>query len=162
MSIDLNYRKKLWNYGVIPPEVMRGLVAKADVVVANEEDIQKCLGMESSAAGDKPGSIHAEAYKALTDAVREAFPNLGAVAVTLRESRSADRNGWSVVLNGASGFIVSRSYDIDDIVDRVGGTASPPDWSTACSISRLTRPRPWSSPWPLPPSSIQSPETSTW
>jgi 2-dehydro-3-deoxygluconokinase len=43
------------------------------------------------------------------------------VAVTLRESRSADRNGWSAVLNGAGGFIVSRSYDIDDIVDRVGG-----------------------------------------
>ena len=121
VSIDLNYRKKLWNYGVTPPEVMRPLVAKADVVVANEEDIQKCLGMESSAEGDKPGSIHAEAYRALTDTVREAFPNLSAVAVTLRESRSADRNGWSAVLNGAGGFIVSRSYEIDDIVDRVGG-----------------------------------------
>ena len=42
VSIDLNYRKKLWNYGVTPPEVMRPLVAKADVVVANEDDIQKC------------------------------------------------------------------------------------------------------------------------
>jgi 2-dehydro-3-deoxygluconokinase len=121
VSIDLNYRKKLWNYGVTPPEVMRALVAKADVVIANEEDIQKCLGMESSAAGELPGSIHADAYRVLTEKVREAFPNLSAVAVTLRESRSADRNGWSAVLNSNSGFLVSRSYDIDDIVDRVGG-----------------------------------------
>jgi 2-dehydro-3-deoxygluconokinase len=121
VSIDLNYRKKLWNYGVTPPEVMRGLVAKADVVIANEEDIQKCLGMESTAAPDKQGSLQVETYRALTDTVRNAFPNLGTVAVTLRESRSADRNGWSAVLNGAGGFIVSRSYDIDDIVDRVGG-----------------------------------------
>lgn len=121
VSIDLNYRKKLWNYGATPPEVMRGLVALADVVVANEEDIQKCLGLESSAAGEHPDSLHVEAYRTLTDAVRAAYPNLEAVAVTLRESRSADRNGWSAVLNGASGFIASRSYEIDDIVDRVGG-----------------------------------------
>jgi 2-dehydro-3-deoxygluconokinase len=64
VSIDLNYRKKLWNYGVTPPEVMRGLVAKADVVIANEEDIQKCLGMESTAAPDKQGSLQVETYRA--------------------------------------------------------------------------------------------------
>jgi 2-dehydro-3-deoxygluconokinase len=43
------------------------------------------------------------------------------VAITLRESRSADRNGWSAVLSGKNGFWRSKKYDIDDIVDRVGG-----------------------------------------
>ena len=47
VSIDLNYRKKLWNYGKKAPEVMRELVKYADVVIANEEDIQKCLGIEA-------------------------------------------------------------------------------------------------------------------
>jgi len=46
VSIDLNYRKKLWNYGKKAPEVMRGLAAHADIVVANEEDVQMCLGIE--------------------------------------------------------------------------------------------------------------------
>jgi 2-dehydro-3-deoxygluconokinase len=100
---------------------MRGLVSEADVVIANEEDIQKCLGLESSANGNEPGSVTVDAYRDLTDRVRTAFPRLSAVAVTLRESRSADRNGWSAVLNGKDGFRASRSYDIDDIVDRVGG-----------------------------------------
>ncbi len=116
-SLDLNYRKKLWNYGKKPTEVMPELVRHVDVLVANEEDIQMALGLEVEAGHGTP----IEVYRALTLRVREAYPNLKAVAVTLRDSRSADRNGWSAVLSTAEGFLVSRSYEIDDIVDRVGG-----------------------------------------
>ena len=121
VSFDLNYRKKLWNYGKKAPEVMSELVKHVDVVVANEEDIQMCLGIEPDGVDVSGGHVSAEAYRGLTRKVKKAYPNLSVVAVTLRASRSADRNGWSSVLDGQKGFFTSRDYDIDDIVDRVGG-----------------------------------------
>ena len=121
VSIDLNYRKKLWNYGKKASEVMRELVKYADVIVANEEDVQKCLGIEASGVDVALGELDTAAYEKLALAVKKEFPNLSRIAITLRESRSADRNGWSAVLSGKSGFYVSRKYDIDDIIDRVGG-----------------------------------------
>ena len=121
VSFDLNYRKKLWNYGKKAPEVMSELVKHVDVVVANEEDIQMCLGIEPDGVDVSGGHVSAEAYRGLTRKVKKAYPNLSVVAVTLRASRSADRNGWSAVLDGQKGFFTSRDYDIDDIVDRVGG-----------------------------------------
>jgi 2-dehydro-3-deoxygluconokinase len=93
----------------------------ADVIVANEEDIQMCLGMEAAGIDVSKGEVGQENYRDLAIAVKKDFPNVGVVAITLRKSRSADSNGWSAVLHGASGFQASRSYDIDDIVDRVGG-----------------------------------------
>jgi 2-dehydro-3-deoxygluconokinase len=121
VSIDLNFRKKLWNYGKRAAEVMRPLAALADVLVANEEDVQNCLGIAIEGADPDAGEVPAEAYAALAQKVRSAYPNLSALAITLRQSRSADSNGWSAILSGASGCIHSRVYSIDDIVDRVGG-----------------------------------------
>jgi len=120
VSIDLNYRKKLWNYGKKAPEVMRTLVKHADVVVANEEDIQMCLGIEADVDVTK-GQLSDEVYRQLAAKVQAMFPNVSHVAITLRESISADRNGWRAVLAGKQGFFTSRHYVIDDIVDRVGG-----------------------------------------
>lgn len=120
VSIDLNFRKKLWNYGAKAPDVMRALVRLADVLIANEEDIQQGLGLRADA---DPGAsrISASAYQALAARTRAEYPNLDMVAITLRESLSADRNGWSAVLDGREGFRQSRKYALDDIVDRVGG-----------------------------------------
>jgi len=120
VSIDLNYRKKLWNYGVKATEVMTGLAGLADVLIANEEDIQLALGIqaEAPAAG---GAVDTGAYQALAAAARARFPGLRIVAITLRESFSADRNQWSAVLDGREGFRRSRPYPLEDIVDRVGG-----------------------------------------
>lgn len=56
----------------------------------------------------------------MQDVLRE-FPNLKVIAITLRESVSADINGWSACLNDRERFYISRKYDIKDIVDRVGG-----------------------------------------
>lgn len=120
ISIDLNYRKKLWNYGVKAPEVMRPLAALADVLIANEEDIQ--LGLGITAAADPVAShVAARAYQALAARTKAEFPNLEIVAITLRQSFSADRNGWSAVMDGHEGFRQSRPYALEDIVDRVGG-----------------------------------------
>ena len=119
-SIDLNYRAKLWNYGTSAPEVMRPLMEHVDVAIGNEEDAQQSLGLEVS-ADVTSGKLDHSAYEALTQRVLDAFPGLSAVSITLRESRSADINGWSACLRDASGFYLSQRFDIHDIVDRVGG-----------------------------------------
>lgn len=120
VSIDLNYRKKLWKYGKKAPEVMRELTKYADVIIANEEDVQKCLGIEST-ADVTSGKLDVNSYKKLAEEVKNQFPNVSIVAITLRESHSADYNGWSAVISGKEGFFVSRKYEIKNIVDRVGG-----------------------------------------
>jgi len=120
VSIDLNYRRKLWKWGKTAVEVMRELTTYADVIIANEEDIQKCLGIEAN-VDVTSGELDTNVYKTLTEEVKKQFPNISVIGVTLRESRSADVNGWSAALNGKTGFYLSRSYEITDIVDRVGG-----------------------------------------
>lgn len=123
VSVDLNYRKKLWNYGVKAPEMMGKLAELADVIIANEEDLQLGLGIQpkDGLADPSKGRVGVDAYKPLAQAAKDKYPNVEVVAVTLRESKSADRNGWSAVLLGSSGFRASRSYELEDIVDRVGG-----------------------------------------
>jgi len=119
-SIDLNYRAKLWKYGKRAPQVMRGLMQHVDIAIGNEEDCQQSLGMEAP-ADVTSGRLEHSVYEDLTHRVMETFPGLSAVAVTLRESRSADINGWSACMRDADGFYVGQQYDIHDIVDRVGG-----------------------------------------
>jgi len=67
------------------------------------------------------GSLDRAQYEKLTAKVLDEYANLKAIAITLRESRSASHNGWSACLNDRKEFLVSRSYDITHIVDRVGG-----------------------------------------
>ena len=120
VSLDLNYRKNLWKYGVDAKEVMTVLTSYSDIIIANEEDCQKSLGLkcESNVEG---GKLDQDDYKRLSDALLEKFPNVKTVAITLRESKSADINFWAAALNNRSEFIVSRKYEMYDIVDRVGG-----------------------------------------
>ena len=120
VSCDLNYRAKLWKYGKSAPEVMRELVHLTDVAIANEEDCQKSLGIAADADVNS-GELDLDQYRILSGKVLEAFPNLKAIAITLRESKNADSNGWSACLNTRDAFLVSRRYEINDIVDRVGG-----------------------------------------
>ncbi len=119
VSCDLNFRKKLWKYGKTAPEVMGDLLQYVDVAVGNEEDCQKSLGIESAAEVES-GTLDVEKYRDLTGKVLDRFPNLKKIAITMRESYSADHNGWSAVLNNRGEFFVSKKYDIRDIVDRVG------------------------------------------
>ena len=99
---------------------MRQLVAYATVGIANEEDCQKALGIEVD-VDVKSGELEHDKYRALAERVLKEFPNLEKQVITLRESHSADRNGWSAVLYNRRDFLTSRHYDITDIVDRVGG-----------------------------------------
>ena len=120
VSCDLNYRKNLWKYGKKPSEMMPGLLKFVDVAIANEEDCQMSLGIHSD-VDVHSGQLEHAAYESLTGKVLREYPNLKSVAITLRESYSADRNGWSACINDRENFTVSRRYEITDIVDRVGG-----------------------------------------
>ncbi len=119
VSCDLNFRKKLWKYGKTAPEVMTDLMQYVDVAVGNEEDCQKSLGMKADMKIES-GKLEVEKYQELTERALERFPNLNRIAITMRESHSADHNGWSAVLNNGKEFFVSKRYEIRDIVDRVG------------------------------------------
>jgi 2-dehydro-3-deoxygluconokinase len=119
VSCDYNYRKNLWQYGRSAPEVMRELVKHVTVGIANEEDCQKSLGIDVD-VDVHTGELETEKYRTLAERVLEAFPNLEKQAITLRESRSADVNGWSACLHNGKDFFVSKHYEITDIVDRVG------------------------------------------
>ena len=120
VSCDFNFRGKLWKYGKSAPEVMTELVRYVDVGIANEEDCQKSLGI-SAGVDVKAGKLDPARYEALSAKVLAEYPDMDMIAITLRESHSADRNGWSACLRDSQGFRLSRRYEITDIVDRVGG-----------------------------------------
>jgi 2-dehydro-3-deoxygluconokinase len=119
VSCDYNYRKNLWRYGKKAPEVMREIVQHVQVGIANEEDCQKALGIEST-VDVRSGALDEERYRTIAQRVLDTFPSLEKQVITLRESHSADRNGWSAVLLNRSYFAQSAKYEITDIVDRVG------------------------------------------
>lgn len=120
VSCDLNFRKNLWKYGKSAPEVMGELVKYTDIVIGNEEDCQKSLGIKVDVDVES-GRLQTERYRELTDRVLNLYPNIKKIAITLRESHSANYNGWSAVLNNREEFIISKKYEINNIIDRVGG-----------------------------------------
>ena len=120
VSCDLNYRKNLWKYGRTAVEVMRELTQFVDVAIANEEDCQMALGIQTD-VDVHSGKLDREQYRGLAEKVMNQFPNLKMIAITLRESFSASHNGWSACLADGREFLTSRHYDITHIVDRVGG-----------------------------------------
>ncbi len=120
VSVDLNYRKKLWT----PEEaasVMRPLMKYVDVCIGNEEDAEKCLGFRPE-ADVEAGVTDAGGYKDVFTAMAGEF-GFKYVASTLRESFSASHNGWKALIYDGSKkeFYASRRYDIEPITDRVGG-----------------------------------------
>ena len=120
ISLDLNYRAKLWSKERAQ-SVMRPLTAMVDVVIANEEDIQACLGLEVRDADVTAGRLDVSGYRDVAIRVEKEF-GVAQVAITLRESHSASRNGWSAVLydGPGGGFFEGPRYDVT-IVDRIGG-----------------------------------------
>lgn len=120
VSCDLNYRKKLWQYGVAATVVMRELAAYVDLTIANEEDVQNALGITTD-VNVESGTLPYEKYQALSSMVLDAYPNMKMIAITLRESKSADWNGWAACLNDREHFYTSKRYEIRDIIDRIGG-----------------------------------------
>jgi 2-dehydro-3-deoxygluconokinase len=120
VSCDLNYRKNLWKWGTPAVDVMGQLARHVDIAIANEEDVQMALGIQAD-VDVHSGKLDTAQYEKLAEKVLSAYPNLQALAISLRESHSASHNGWSACLHDRKQFMLSRNYDITHIVDRVGG-----------------------------------------
>jgi 2-dehydro-3-deoxygluconokinase len=91
-----------------------------DIAIANEEDCQKSLGIAASVDVES-GSLDTDKYKSIGDMILAQYPQMKMIAITLRESKSADINGWAACLNDRNSFLLSKRYEIRDIIDRVGG-----------------------------------------
>jgi len=118
ISVDLNYRKKLWTQAQAQ-QTMRPLMRDVDVVIANEEDLQCVLGIDVEGTDVTSGALNVAAYRSAAERVtRELGPSM--VAITLRESLSASDNGWSAVLWDGKTMHQSQHYNVR-LVDRIGG-----------------------------------------
>ena len=104
VSCDLNFRKKLWNWqpgtGTVDlaRETMRGLMPFINVVIANEEDCDLCLGIQAGETDVESGQLNVDAYQSVARQIVSEFPNVNTVAITLRESLSASHNNWGAML----------------------------------------------------------------
>ncbi|MEA5017342.1 MAG: sugar kinase [Erysipelotrichaceae bacterium] len=117
VSCDLNFRKKLWTKEKAQ-SIMRPLMSYVDVCIGNEEDMELCLGFKPQ-ANIEDGVTEATGYYDVFKAIYKEF-NFNLVVSTLRESFSADHNGWKALLYDGNEFYTSARYDIKMIVDRVG------------------------------------------
>ena len=136
VSCDLNFRKKLWRWKAGTPavtlarETMRALVPFVDLVIANEEDADMCLGIQAPESNVEAGQLHLEGYEAVARQIVRQFPNVSRVAITLRESISASHNNWGALLYDVGSDTVHfaptgtrgeyEPYEIRNVVDRVG------------------------------------------
>ena len=118
VSVDLNCRKTLWT-SEKAISVMRPLMKYVDVCIGNEEDAELCLGFRPDADVES-GSTDAEGYKGIFEAMMKEF-GFKYVVSTLRESFSASHNGWKAMIYDGKEFYQSKRYDINPIIDRVGG-----------------------------------------
>lgn len=122
VSCDLNYRKKLWNYGKKSEEIMEPLVAGTDIILGNEEDAAEHFGIHPKDVDVTKGdTIDAKAYLSVCEQMTKRFPRAKKIITTLRGSISASHNTWSGVLYNGKELFYAPTYQITHIVDRVGG-----------------------------------------
>ena len=118
VSVDLNFRKKLWT-SEKAISIMRPLMQYVDVCIGNEEDAELCLGFKPD-ADVEGGQTDASGYEGIFKQMREEF-GFKYVVSTLRESFSATFNGWKALIYDGKEFYQSKRYEINPIIDRVGG-----------------------------------------
>ena len=127
VSYDLNYRPSLWkSIGGKPKaqEVNRQLAPFVDVMLGNEEDFTAALGFEVAGQDEHHANLDPTKFKKMIERVAGEFPNIMAIATTLRQAKSATFNDW-----GAVCYYDGRSYEAPlreelEIYDRVGGVDS--------------------------------------
>ncbi len=123
VSYDLNYRESLWrSFGgrARAREVNRALMGSVDVLFGNEEDFSAALGFEVEGTESSFEDLSTESFRRMIAKVLETFPNITAVATTLRTARSASRNGWGAVCSFAGKVFAAEPAEVE-VLDRVGG-----------------------------------------
>ncbi|MDP9152013.1 MAG: PfkB family carbohydrate kinase, partial [Myxococcota bacterium] len=122
VSLDLNFREKLWNvWGgeKKAAEVIGRIVEHVDVLVGNEEDLQKGLGIAGPAVA-ATSKLDTKTFFGMIDKVVAKHPHIRAVATTLREVHSTNRHSWSAVA-WIDGKTLSAPVCELDVLDRIGG-----------------------------------------
>jgi len=122
ISFDLNFRAKLWQISgglETAQETLRRICSHVDVLVGNEEDLQKGLGLKGPDV-ESQSKLDPTAFFGIMGQVAEQLPNVKAVATTLREVHSTNRHEWSAVC-----WVEGKTYHAPtchlDVLDRVGG-----------------------------------------
>ncbi len=118
ISCDLNYRRKLWSREKAG-QVMSGLCKYVDVCIANEEDAADVFGIHAVHTDVAAGEVNREGYREVARQLIDRF-GFQKIAITLRESVSANDNFWSAMLYDGKEYYFSRKYNMH-IVDRIGG-----------------------------------------
>jgi len=121
-SFDLNYREKLWSIwggSGVAREILGQIVSFADVLVGNEEDLQKGLGIRGPEVKAE-SALDPAVFLGMIDDVRAKFPTVKVVATTLREVHSTHRHTWSAVA-WVNGQTVRAPVCELEVLDRVGG-----------------------------------------
>ena len=112
ISVDLNHREKLWQYGKSPREIMPPLVEYCDLIVGGSREAESYFGIPRPADDD---------FTTVARALQERFPKARHLATTLRETLSASHNTYSGLLWDGHELHASPTYQLTHIVDRVGG-----------------------------------------
>jgi 2-dehydro-3-deoxygluconokinase len=117
ISVDLNYRSKLWQYGVAPREVMLPLLADCDVVMGNMWSVESLLGIASPIKESIGMSVDelTDAAKLSIASLQQSFPNCKHIAYTFRLAEN-----YFGVLQQSNTTTVSNIYEIKEVVDKVG------------------------------------------
>jgi len=118
VSCDLNYRKNLWSREKAGT-VMANLMKFVDICIANEEDASDVFGIRAEGTDVSSGKISHAGYEQVAKTLTDKF-GFRQVAITLRESVSANDNNWAAMLYSNGGSYFSKKYAVH-IVDRVGG-----------------------------------------
>ncbi|MGH1420294.1 MAG: sugar kinase [Hyphomonas sp.] len=115
VSIDLNYRERLWAYGVSPSDVLPALVEQADTLIAGRGDSLACLEIDGE--GENGSDDWA---RSLSEHIKQRYPNLTNVAITIRASTTAEQHDWRAFLQQGNNQVFSRVYSMQNVIDRVG------------------------------------------
>ncbi len=123
VSMDINYRAKLWQYGADPKSVLQEMVSTSNILIANEEHVRKFLDINVPGFDVSKEGLPDEYFVSMCELLKKKFPDLKCIALTKRRTYSSDTNDFSAVLYDADKrvFYVSKKYHIENIVDRVGG-----------------------------------------
>jgi len=119
-SYDLNFRSKLWS-SEKANKVTQQFMPYIKVLIGNEEDFEKILGLKAEGSDDDYSALDPESYKAVARAAVAAYPNVEYVGTSLRVAKTGLLNDWRTLLFDGKEFYLSRIFENLEIVDRVGG-----------------------------------------
>jgi len=118
-SFDLNFRSTMWGVKKAQ-QTMKEIMPYIDVLIGNEEDFEKMLGIKADVAKGY-SKINAESYKSVTQKVVKLYPNIKIVGTSLRDAKTGLLNDWQTAMLFKGNFHISRKYENLEIIDRTGG-----------------------------------------